>query len=287
MDAKILDGKAIAESIKAELKNKVAQRQEAGFRAPGLAVIMIGEDPASEIYVRNKRKACEEVGFISKAIDCPMSITTKALQSLIESLNEDKTIDGILVQLPLPIHIDQNDILETISPGKDVDGFHPYNLGRLAQRRPLFRSCTPLGIMRLLSHTNKDLKGLEATVIGVSNIVGRPMILELMMAGCTVTACHRFTADLPKAVSQADILIVATGHPHLVPGEWIKPGAIVIDVGINRQDDGSLIGDVIFASAKLKASWITPVPGGVGPMTIAALLENTFYANQRHCPCPE
>ncbi|QGS60449.1 bifunctional methylenetetrahydrofolate dehydrogenase/methenyltetrahydrofolate cyclohydrolase FolD [Shewanella algae] len=282
MTAQLIDGKAIAQSIRQQLKQKVAARQAAGQRIPGLAVILVGADPASQVYVGSKRKACEEVGFISRSYDLPDSTSEEELLALIDSLNEDAAIDGILVQLPLPEHIKESKVIERIRPDKDVDGFHPYNVGRLAQRIPVLRSCTPMGIMTLIKSTGIDTYGLDAVVVGASNIVGRPMTLELLLAGCTTTTCHRFTKDLKDKVSRADLLVVAVGKPGFIPGSWIKPGAIVIDVGINRLDSGRLVGDVDFDLACESASHITPVPGGVGPMTIASLLENTLFAAEQY-----
>lgn len=278
MTAQLIDGKAIAASLRQQIAQRVAERRQQGLRAPGLAVILIGSDPASQVYVSHKRKDCEEVGFVSQAYDLPANTEQTELMALIDDLNEDPAIDGILVQLPLPAHLDASLLLERIRPDKDVDGFHPYNIGRLAQRMPLLRPCTPKGIMTLLNSTGADLYGLHAVVVGASNIVGRPMAMELLLAGCTVTVTHRFTKDLPMHVGQADIVVVAAGKPGLVKGEWIKEGAIVIDVGINRQDDGKLVGDVVYETALPRAGWITPVPGGVGPMTRACLLENTLHA---------
>ncbi len=278
MTAQLIDGKAIAASLRQQIAQRVAERRQRGLRAPGLAVILVGNDPASEVYVSHKRKDCEEVGFMSKAYDLPASTSQAELLSLIDNLNDSAEIDGILVQLPLPAHLDASQLLERIRPDKDVDGFHPYNVGRLAQRIPLLRPCTPKGIMTLLESTGADLHGMHAVIVGASNIVGRPMALELLLAGCTVTVTHRFTKDLPGHLASADLVVVAAGKPGLVKGEWIKPGAIVIDVGINRQADGKLIGDVVFDTALPRAGWITPVPGGVGPMTRACLLENTLYA---------
>ena len=278
MTAQLIDGKAIAASLRQQIAHRVAERRQQGLRAPGLAVILVGSDPASQVYVSHKRKDCEEVGFVSQAYDLPASTGQDELMALIDRLNEEPSIDGILVQLPLPEHLDASLLLERIRPDKDVDGFHPYNIGRLAQRMPLLRPCTPKGIMTLLQSTGVDLYGMHAVVVGASNIVGRPMAMELLLAGCTVTVTHRFTKDLPMHVGQADIVVVAAGKPGLVHGEWIKPGAIVIDVGINRQTDGKLIGDVVYETALPRAGWITPVPGGVGPMTRACLLENTLYA---------
>lgn len=278
MTAKLIDGKAIASTLRQKIAQRVAERQQQGLRKPGLAVILVGNDPASEVYVAHKRKDCEEVNFASYAYDLPPTTSQQALLELIDTLNEDSSVDGILVQLPLPAHLDASQLLERIRPDKDVDGFHPYNVGRLAQRMPLLRPCTPKGIMALLESTGVDLYGLDATIVGASNIVGRPMALELLLAGCTVTTTHRFTKNLDEHVKRADLVVVAAGKPGLVKGEWIKPGAIVIDVGINRQADGRLVGDVEYSVALERAGWITPVPGGVGPMTRACLLENTLHA---------
>ena len=277
MSARIIDGKAIAADIRQQVKQGIDKRLEAGKRPPGLAVILVGSDPASEIYVRNKRRACEESGLLSRSWDLAQDTPQQQLLDLIDTLNDDAEIDGILVQLPLPGHIDPETIVERIHPDKDVDGFHPYNVGRLALRIPQLRPCTPRGIITLLDSTDEPYYGREAVVVGVSNHVGRPMALELLMAGATVTCCHRFTKDLEKHVRSAEILVVAVGKPGLVPGEWVRPGATVIDVGIHRSDNG-LIGDVVFAAAQQRAGWITPVPGGVGPMTVATLLQNTLYA---------
>ncbi len=278
MSANVIDGKSIAASIRQSIKESVAQYVGGGRRPPGLAVLLVGNDAASEIYVANKRRACAEAGIASKSFDLPFNISQPELLALIGKLNEDPEIDGILVQLPLPPHIDTETIIECIRPDKDVDGFHPYNIGRLALRLPLLRPCTPAGIITLLNHTNQALMGANAVIVGASNIVGRPMGLELLLAGCTVTTCHRFTRDLAQHVSRADLLVVAVGKPGIVQGEWIKGGASVIDVGINRQEDGTLVGDVEYDIAAQKAAWITPVPGGVGPMTVATLLQNTLFA---------
>ncbi|QCT96910.1 bifunctional methylenetetrahydrofolate dehydrogenase/methenyltetrahydrofolate cyclohydrolase FolD [Stutzerimonas degradans] len=278
MTAQLIDGKTIAANIRQQISGRVAERRAQGLRAPGLAVILVGNDPASQVYVAHKRKDCEEVGFNSIAHDLPADTRQEDLLALIDQLNDDASIDGILVQLPLPKHLDASQLLERIRPDKDVDGFHPYNVGRLAQRMPLLRPCTPKGIMTLLESTGIDLHGLDAVVVGASNIVGRPMALELLLAGCTTTVTHRFTHNLVEHVRRADLVVVATGITGLVKGEWIKPGAIVIDVGINRQADGRLLGDVEFEPASERAAWITPVPGGVGPMTRACLLENTLHA---------
>lgn len=275
MTAQLIDGKAIAANLRQQIAQRVTERRQQGLRVPGLAVILVGTDPASQVYVAHKRKDCEEVGFLSQAYDLPAETSQDDLLALIDRLNDDPAIDGILVQLPLPAHLDASLLLERIHPDKDVDGFHPYNIGRLAQRMPLLRPCTPKGIMTLLASTGADLYGMDAVVVGASNIVGRPMALELLLGGCTVTVTHRFTRDLADHVSRADLVVVAAGKPGLVKGEWIKEGAIVIDVGINRQADGRLVGDVEYEVAAQRASWITPVPGGVGPMTRACLLENT------------
>ncbi len=282
MNAKIIDGKQIAQNIRDSISEKVQQRVDNNQRVPGLAVVLVGEDPASEVYVRNKKADCEKAGFKSFSYDMPATTSQDELLKLVDDLNNNPEVDGILVQLPLPAHLDSDLILERIQPNKDVDGFHPYNLGRLAQRLPVLRPCTPKGIITLLESTGVDMHGLKATIVGASNIVGRPMALELLLAGCTVTVTHRFTKNLQKEVSEADVLVVAVGKPGLVKGEWVKEGAIVIDVGINRQEDGKLVGDVEFEPAAARASWITPVPGGVGPMTRAALLENTLQAAEMH-----
>lgn len=278
MVAKLIDGKSLAANIRKEVAAEVAARSQQGFQQPGLAVILVGDDPASHIYVRNKREACEEVGI--KSIYHPLASSTQEqdLIKLIQELNDNPAVHGILLQLPLPAHIDSDKLLELIDPGKDVDGFHPYNLGRLAQRRPLLRPCTPYGIIFLLDSIQETYKNRHAVIVGASNIVGRPMALELLLAGSTITVCHRFTQDLEPFVKQADILVSAAGVPELIKGDWIKPGATVIDVGINRLADGSIKGDVEFDKAKEKAAWITPVPGGVGPMTTATLLRNTLIA---------
>ncbi len=278
MPAQLIDGKAIAANIRASVKTQIDERLSAGKRAPGLAVVLVGQDPASEVYVGNKRRACEQVGIRSFDYDMPANTSQAALEQLIDELNANSDIDGILLQLPLPAGLDATPILERIHPHKDVDGFHPYNVGRLAQRIPALRPCTPKGIITLLDSTQIDLHGLNAVVVGASNIVGRPMSLELLLAGATTTVCHRFTNDLEKHVRRADIVVVAVGKPEFIPGEWIKEGAIVIDVGMNRLNDGRLTGDVQFEVAAQRAGWITPVPGGVGPMTVASLIENTLQA---------
>ncbi|MCK9781184.1 MULTISPECIES: bifunctional methylenetetrahydrofolate dehydrogenase/methenyltetrahydrofolate cyclohydrolase FolD [Enterobacterales] len=282
MSARIIDGKSIAQTIRSEVADKVKQRINAGKRAPGLAVILVGDNPASQIYVGSKRRACEEVGFISRSYDLPDTTSEADLLNLIDQLNADNTIDGILVQLPLPAGIDNVKVLERIHPDKDVDGFHPYNIGRLCQRAPKLRPCTPRGIVTLLERCNIPMNGLNAVIIGASNIVGRPMSLELLLAGCTTTVTHRFTKDLRFHVEHADLVVVAVGKPNFIPGEWIKPGAIVIDVGINRLESGKVVGDVDFEAASQRAGWISPVPGGVGPMTVATLIQNTLQACEEY-----
>jgi methylenetetrahydrofolate dehydrogenase (NADP+)/methenyltetrahydrofolate cyclohydrolase len=281
MPAQLIDGKSIAREIREGVKAQVDARNAAGHRAPGLAVIQVGNDPASAIYVRNKRNACREAGIVSFEHDLDADITPEELLGLIDTLNADTAVDGILVQLPLPDHIEAHTIIERILPAKDVDGFHPYTVGRLAQRIPVLRPATPYGIMRMLEHIGVNPKGQHAVIVGASNIVGRPLALELLLAGATITVCHKFTKDLESFVRQADILAVAVGKPELIPGSWVKPGAIVFDVGINRLADGSLKGDVEFAPAAERAAWITPVPGGVGPMTVAMLLHNTLNAAEQ------
>lgn len=253
-----------------------------GKRQPGLAVILVGADPASQVYVGSKRKSCAEIGIYSQSYDLPESTSEQQLLEVIDQLNDDHNIDGILVQLPLPKHIDTTKVIERIKPSKDVDGFHPYNVGRLCQRIPTLRACTPYGVMKLLETTGINLYGQHAVIVGASNIVGRPMALELLLGGCTVTVTHRFTKDLEHHIRQADILVVAVGKPEFIPGEWIKQGAVVIDVGINRGTDGKLKGDVQYEVAVQKAGFITPVPGGVGPMTVAMLMYNTLYAYETH-----
>lgn len=282
MTAQILDGKTLSERLIDDVQKRISERSSAGIPAPTLAVILVGNDPASAIYVKNKRNACIRAGVRSISHDLPAHTSQQALLALIDELNADVAVNGILVQLPLPPHIDPETVIERTHPDKDVDGFHPYNIGRLAVRMPTLRSCTPLGVMKLLDTVHPDLKGMHAVVVGSSNHVGRPMGLELLLAGCTVTTCHRFTRDLAGFVRQGEIVVVAAGKPGLIPGEWIKPGATVIDVGINRRSDGSLCGDVEYAAAAERAAWITPVPGGVGPMTVAMLLQNTLQAQETH-----
>jgi len=286
MSAQLIDGKGIADGIKREIRAITDALAAQGARRPGLAVVMVGESAASQIYVRNKRRSCEEAGIVSRAHDLPATVQEGELLGLIAQLNADNEIDGILVQLPLPAHIRTRAVIEAIDPTKDVDGFHPYNLGRLAQREPLLRPCTPYGVMRMLQAAGVDAAGMDAVVVGQSNIVGRPMSLELAIAGATVTTCHSRTRDLPAHVGRADLVVAAIGKPNFVRGAWIKPGAIVIDVGINRLPDGKLCGDVEFAAASERAGWITPVPGGAGPMTVAMLMQNTLEAYKHRRPAP-
>jgi methylenetetrahydrofolate dehydrogenase (NADP+)/methenyltetrahydrofolate cyclohydrolase len=281
MTATIIDGKAIAADIAREVRASTDELGRRGLRRPGLAVVMVGDNPASAVYVRNKRRACEQAGIVSVAHDLPATTTTKELLALIDRLNADPAIDGILVQLPLPAQIRADAVIERIEPSKDVDGFHPYNIGRLTQGTPLLRPCTPYGVILLLQRSGISLEGRDAVIVGRSNIVGRPMALELLMRGATVTVCHSRTKDLPACVGAADLLVAAIGKPEFVRGEWIRPGAVVVDVGINRLDDGRLVGDVQFDTARERAGHITPVPGGVGPMTIAVLMKNTLEASTR------
>ena len=282
MTAQIIDGKAVSvkclDKIAAEVENRKAQNK----RPPCLAVILVGDNPASHVYVRNKKNACEKVGFRSLSYEKSADFSEAELLALIDELNNDETVDGILVQLPVPPHIDSQKIIERIRPDKDVDGFHPYNIGRLAVKMPLMRPCTPKGVMTMLSEYGIDVKGKNVTIVGQSNIVGRPQALEMLMNRATITVCHTATKDLPAEVKRADIVVAAVGRPNCIKGEWIKDGAVVIDVGINRLDNGKLCGDVEFETAREKASYITPVPGGVGPMTIASLLENTLEAAKLH-----
>ena len=278
MSAQIIDGKTISAKLLDRIQSRISARLVEGKRAPCLAVVLIGADPASAIYVRNKRLACEKVGIESISHDLPASTSEADLLALIRQLNDNEHVDGILVQSPLPAHINEDLLIENIDVSKDVDGFHPYNIGRLAVRQPTLRSCTPFGVIKLLEASNIDPKGLDAVIVGVSNHVGRPMALELLLAGCTTTSCHRHTKDLAGHIQRADLVVAAAGKAGLIKGEWIKPGAIVIDIGINRLADGTLSGDVDFVRAKERASFITPVPGGVGPMTVATLMENTLFA---------
>lgn len=285
MSAKLIDGKEIARNLRASLRTKVDAWVASGQRRPGLAVILVGDDPASEVYVRNKHRACEDVGITPFSYHLPATTTQAELEALVDRCNADPAIDGILVQFPLPSQLNEARIVEQIDPSKDVDGFHPYNVGRLVQRIPYICACTPHGIMTLLHETlGADLKGRNAVIVGASNIVGRPMCLELLYAGCTTTVTHRFTPreDLERHLKQADILVVAVGKPRFIPGDLIKDGATVIDVGINRLPDGKLCGDVDFEAAREHAAFITPVPGGVGPMTVATLMENTVQAYCSH-----
>lgn len=284
--AHVIDGKAIAAEVRREVREESDRLAARGLRRPGLAVVLVGDDPASQVYVRNKRLACEECGLVSVSHDLPHSTTQTELLSLIDRLNADDRIDGILVQVPLPDHIDERAVIEAIDPAKDVDGFHPYNVGRLALRNPLMRPCTPYGVIRLLEKTGIPAKGKHCVVVGASNLVGRPMALELLLAGATVTVCHRFTTNLREHVAAAEILVVAVGKPGIVRGEWIKPGAVVVDVGINRMPNGKLVGDVEFEVARERASFITPVPGGVGPMTVAMLMKNTLESALQRIQVP-
>jgi len=278
MAARLIDGKQIAQNYRRSVRDAVAERVAAGQRAPGLAVILVGDDPASRIYVGKKIEACQQAGLISQALYPDANISQDELIATIDRFNADDRIDGILVQLPLPDHIDASAVIERVRPDKDVDGFHPYNVGRLAQRVPRLRACTPLGIVRLLEAIGETFHGRQAVVVGASNIVGRPMALELLLKGATTTVCHRFTRDLEYEVGQAEILVAGVGKPGLIKGEWIPEGATVIDVGMNRLDSGKLVGDIEFTAAAERAAWITPVPGGVGPMTVAMLMSNTLRA---------
>jgi methylenetetrahydrofolate dehydrogenase (NADP+) / methenyltetrahydrofolate cyclohydrolase len=281
MTARIIDGKAIAQEVRNEVRRSVDGMVGRGLRRPGLAVLMVGDNPASQVYVRNKRRACEECGIVSVAHDLPQSTSETELLARIDELNAAEAVDGILVQLPLPDHIRESSVVERIDPRKDADGFHPYNVGRLAERNPLIRPCTPYGVVRMLDHIGVSVKGQHCVVVGASNIVGRPMSLELLLMGATTTVTHRFTRDLESHVRMAEVLIVAAGKPGLIPGDWVREGAVVVDVGMNRRDDGTLCGDVDFEGAKRRAAWITPVPGGVGPMTVAMLMKNTLEASFR------
>ena len=280
MTANIIDGKKIAGKIISEIKDKVIANQSEGIAPPGLAVIQVGEDPASSVYVRNKRKACEEVGMKSFNYDLDESTTQQELIELVENLNNNADVNGILIQLPLPSHINETIVIETINPTKDVDGFHPYTIGRLMQRIPLLRPCTAIGVISMMEAIEIDPKGMHAVIVGASNLVGRPLNLELLLKGATTTVCHKFTKNLKDHVMSADILAVAIGKPNFIPGDWIKEDAIVFDIGINRDESGKLTGDVDFESAKEQASWISPVPGGVGPMTVAMLIKNTLLASE-------
>ncbi len=282
MTAQIIDGKAISASIRTQVKAAVDARHEQGLRSPGLAVILVGADPASSVYVAHKEKACREVGIVSRIVTMNADIEQHELLEKIDQFNADPDIDGILVQLPLPDHLNEDTVTERIRPDKDVDGFHPYNIGRLTQKRPELRPCTPYGVMKMLEHIGVTTRGARAVIVGASNIVGRPMAMELLLADATITVCNSKTQDLPGVIGQADIVVVGVGRPGFVKGEWIKPGAVVIDVGINRTEEGKLVGDVEYAAAAERAGWITPVPGGVGPMTVAMLMQNTLEASQLH-----
>ncbi len=281
MAAKIIDGKRIAEEFRREVRKGTDALEARGRRRPGLAVVMVGDNAASAVYVRNKRRACEETGIVSVAHDLPASTSEAELLALIDRLTADPAIDGILVQLPLPAHVGSTAVLERIDPAKDVDGFHAYNMGRLAQGTPALRPCTPYGMILMLEREGIDVRGKNAVIVGRSNIVGRPMALELLMKAATVTVCHSQTRDLARQVGEGEVLVAAIGKPQFVPGSWIRPGAIVLDVGINRLPNGKLVGDVQYEEAAARAGWITPVPGGVGPMTIAALMKNTLESCQR------
>ncbi len=287
MTAQILDGKSLSNQMQNRLGEEIRAAVAQGIRAPGIAVVQVGDDAASSVYVANKRKTCEKLGIYSQSIDLPHTLTQAELNRLIDQFNQDPLIDGILVQLPLPAHINANEIIERIAPHKDVDGFHPTNIGKLAIRQPALRPCTPFGVMKLLETAALDLYGMNAVVVGASNIVGRPMALELLLAGATVTVTHRFTKNLAEHIARADLVIAAAGKKGLIAGEWIKPGAVVVDVGIHRNEDGSLTGDVDFTTAAKRAAWITPVPGGVGPMTIAMLMFNTVQAWRDHTGQPQ
>jgi methylenetetrahydrofolate dehydrogenase (NADP+) / methenyltetrahydrofolate cyclohydrolase len=278
--ARLIDGKVIAQRLQQQIRAAIGELVSSGHRRPGLAVVLVGNDPASQIYVRKKRQACDEAGLISVAHQLPADTDEATLLALLRTLNADPSLDGILVQLPLPPQLHVRAVIEAIDPAKDIDGFHPYNIGRLLQREPLLRPCTPYGIIKMLQHVGVSLSGLEAVVVGASSSVGRPMALELLLAGATTTVCHTRTRDLESQVRRAELLIAAVGRPQMIPGDWIRPGAVVIDVGMNRLPSGKLVGDVDFAGAVPRASWITPVPGGVGPMTVAMLLSNTLDASR-------
>jgi methylenetetrahydrofolate dehydrogenase (NADP+)/methenyltetrahydrofolate cyclohydrolase len=280
MTASIIDGKALSDEVKAQVSQRVAKLKARGI-TPGLAVVLVGEDPASQVYVRNKAAACEKAGLHSRVLRLGADISEEQLLDVVRDLNRDSSVHGILVQLPLPKHMDSSKVIETIAAGKDVDGFHISNAGLLMTGQPLFRPCTPYGIMKMLESEGVSLWGAEAVVVGASNIVGKPMAMLMLAAGATVTLCNSKTRDLGAQTRRADVLVVATGKPGMVTGDMIKPGAVVIDVGINRNEQGKLVGDVDFESARKVASAITPVPGGVGPMTIAMLLVNTLEAAER------
>lgn len=277
----LLDGKAVAAKVRGEVAARAAELAGRLGRPPGLAVVQVGQDPASSIYVRNKRKAAAEAGIASFAHDLPATTSGSDVLALVDRLNRDERVDGILVQLPLPNGLDATRVMDAIDPSKDVDGFHAVNTGLLAQKRPALRPCTPFGVIRLAAEYGIALRGLKATVVGASNIVGRPMALELLLAGATVTVCHTGTRDVRVEVERADVVVAAVGKPHFIPGDWIKPGAAVFDVGINRDAAGRMVGDVEYDRAADRAGWITPVPGGLGPMTIAMLLSNAVEAASR------
>lgn len=274
----ILDGKALSQLIQQNIAASVSHHVQQGGQRPGLAVVLVGSDPASQVYVRNKRLACERVGFASFYHELPANVSEAELLQLVEQLNHDPAVNGILVQLPLPAHIDPDKVINRIAEEKDVDGFHAANVGRLVLRQPGLRPCTPRGVMTLLQHYGVSTRGKHAVVVGASNIVGRPMGLELLLDGATITICHRFTQNLERHVRAAEVLVVAVGNPNVVKAEWIQPGAIVVDVGLHRRADGTLHGDLDYAAAAARASWITPVPGGVGPMTVTTLMLNTLEA---------
>lgn len=279
MTAQLIDGKKIAGDLLLDIKKEISDRENDGIRKPCLAVILIGDNPASEVYVRNKKIACEKVGIKSISMDLKNDVSENEVLTLVNKLNNDPEVDGILVQSPLPKQVNEDLVIDAISPLKDVDGFHPTNIGLLAIKKPRLRSCTPYGVIKMLKTLNINLAGMRATVVGASNNVGRPMALELLLENCTVTICNSKTVDLQTKVGQAELVVVAAGIKNIVMGEWIRQGAIVIDIGINRVD-GKLVGDVEFSVAKEKASYITPVPGGVGPMTVATLMENTLLAQK-------
>ena len=287
MAAKIIDGKKIAKETISEIKEIISSAKMEGNNPPGLAVIQVGTNPVSKIYVRNKRIACSQVGMQSFNYDLPETTPEKELIELVTLLNNNPEINGILVQLPLPDHINETNIIETIAPIKDVDGFHPYTIGRLMQRIPKLRPCTAIGVITMLDYIGIDVTGKHAVIVGASNLVGRPLALELLLKGATTTVCHRFTKNLENFVKQAEILVVAVGKPNIIPGDWIKKGAVVIDIGISRDASGKITGDVQFDAAKERASWISPVPGGVGPMTVAMLLKNTLVASQLNLDIPK
>lgn len=282
MSATLIDGKAISQNLLVQVGAKVDERLATGKRAPCLAVVLVGDDAASAVYVNNKKKACEKVGIKSLSYEYGSDFTQEQLLALVDELNANDEVDGILVQLPLPKHLDVQEIIERIRPDKDVDGFHPYNVGRLAVKMPLMRPCTPRGVMIMLEAAGVDVMGKDVVIVGASNIVGRPQALEMLLSRATVTVCHSKTKDLAATVGRADIVVAGVGIPNFIKGEWIKEGAVVIDVGINRLDTGKLCGDVEFEVAKERAGMITPVPGGVGPMTIATLMQNTLDACQLH-----